>query len=287
MKTNRDPSCGNRDGVPIHGAPSHFQGTAIVAFLDLLGFSEIVLNNWSTTPPNPFDRLLSIRNAGMTEGVSVGTVADDEHGASRRLPSYVARVHMLSDSIVASVAIGDNAPITDFLNALLSASIRASWIAAQALNDGFILRGGIEIGPIYWSPSDIVGPALVMSAHLESRVAKTARVILGPNLIHNLTMVNHPRIYEMYASGILAKFDDGLIGLSPNFVLSKSPDPLPRIRRIQADTPAKFQPKYQVLIDSIARGKQNPPTYDELSKGIEMVIERCKPLHVIPDGDNR
>ena len=52
------------------GSPRHFKGTAVVAFLDMLGFSADVKRNWRAVVDGPVERLMNVKR--MTTGNRYG-----------------------------------------------------------------------------------------------------------------------------------------------------------------------------------------------------------------------
>ena len=190
-----------------------FQGIGIVCFLDLLGFSSSIFTDWTNTERNPVDRLLSIKAAPgiRTRGVSVQ--AHEGEGGSPIGQQFLPTVHSVSDSITLSIGLPSRATHNDLSLAFLSICLNARFVWQAAIQEGFVIRGGIELGPIYWSASEIIGPALINAYTIESKVAKTARVILGPQMLEELRKLKDDLGQQI--KQLLMKCDDGLVALSP------------------------------------------------------------------------
>ena len=78
------------------------------------------------------------------------------------------------------------------------------------------IRGAMELGHIYWSKEETVGPALVRAYHLENKLAKTSRVILGPWFLkHPLDRINDDWSAWPSSEWLSVSYDD-LIELSPH-----------------------------------------------------------------------
>lgn len=159
------------------GDPEQFEGTAIVAFLDLLGFSADVKRYWFDRDRSPLIKLMEIkkkttfRNFGGYGGFNLDSKL------------HKARVHTISDSVMLCYALPDNCSGDDFGAAFYAICAQVAIVWSNAVDMGYTIRGGIEIGPIYWTPTETIGPALVDAYLLESKVARWSRVICGPSLL--------------------------------------------------------------------------------------------------------
>ncbi len=182
---NRSPTISIGGDSEAEGNPKTFKGWALVAFIDLLGFSAEVASSWNDPNNSPLDRLLrikeaaaDIRNAGAAFRTSGTPLFDPK--------VHKARVHTVFDSIVVSYALPSAGNLHHVTKAMtvVSHGVQMAW--AAAIREGFTLRGAIDLGEIYWSESETIGPALISSYYLESKIAKTSRVILGPVFLENL-----------------------------------------------------------------------------------------------------
>lgn len=182
---NQFPNDLNGGDSEAEGNPKTFKGWALVAFIDLLGFSAEVAKSWNDPNNSPLDRLLRIKEAAA-DIPNAGT-AFHAPGTPLFDPKvHKARVHTVSDSIVVSYALpsaGDLHHVTKAMT-VVSQGVQMAW--AAAIREGYTLRGAIDLGEIYWTESETIGPAFNSSYHLESKIAKTSRVILGPVFLENL-----------------------------------------------------------------------------------------------------
>jgi hypothetical protein len=195
------------DGVT--GNPSEFKGKAVVAFIDLLGFSASVRANWESA----LARLKRIKAAAEATRES-GIVAYTPGGKGPPPALHRARVHTISDSIVICAALPETGGINDLMSAVIivSACIQQAW--SVALTEGYTLRGAIELGDIYWNEFDTIGPAFLDVYELESKVAKQSRVIVGPALLENLCNRMPNNWMEYPPSRWFVRSEDSLIRLS-------------------------------------------------------------------------
>jgi hypothetical protein len=155
--------------------PVEYRGRALVGFLDLLGFSRNILENWGGER-DPLDLLLKMKDAASNPA---NLLKFQTEGDPR---SYQPLVTTLSDSIVLRTPLvrGD---LDEVVKAYMAALVAVSTILLIAGEADFAVRGGVEIGEVYWNGPEIIGPAFIHAYTLESKIAKTMRVVLGPMLI--------------------------------------------------------------------------------------------------------
>jgi hypothetical protein len=83
---------------------------------------------------------------------------------------------------------------------------------SRAVEEGFTVRGAIELGQIYWTPEDTIGPALVDASSLENKCANWSRVIVGPSLLRAIAPI--PLTYPHTNRSFLNVSEDGLIEIN-------------------------------------------------------------------------
>ncbi|WP_316162872.1 hypothetical protein [Bradyrhizobium sp. SZCCHNRI20481] len=179
----------------VHGKPRDFQGNAIIAFIDLLGFSADVKRHWRSKTKSPLERLMRLKGRVQRGGERLsgqqgwGKIRRTARGLTATFPEWSlhgVRVHTVSDSLVLCYALPKRLTPEVFWDAFrtLYFSIQGAWISA--LDEGYTIRGGIEVGDIYWSETETIGPALVDAYTLESKVAQWSRIVCGPMLLRRL-----------------------------------------------------------------------------------------------------
>ena len=81
------------------------------------------------------------------------------------------------------------------------------------IQEGFTVRGGMELGQIYWTPEDTIGPALVDAYSLESNRADWSRIVVGPALLRFIAQI--PLEYPFPNRSFLNVSKDDLIEINP------------------------------------------------------------------------
>lgn len=212
------------------GCPPEFWGTAIVCYLDLLGFSHFVFDEFSRKSDEAIQRFLAIKNHPFLSSLGEKGVRYGWYGEPGTLPSHLQDAsyrpiaHTSSDSIVISVALPREILAADFILAFLCVNVHISWIVAQALDQGFALRGGIELGEAYWNKSDIIGPALINSYRIESKIADHVRIVYGPDILKAALDAQKSTRFDLFDG--MWKDLDGLIMLKPDIHAREKRDQL-------------------------------------------------------------
>ncbi len=137
---------------------------AIVTFIDILGFKEIV----ETRTPDEIKRIIGF----LIQVCDEATIPDEPPKV------FEMRYINFSDSIVRTSRISDeddryevNLKVILELNAIMH-------IQRSLIQEGVIVRGGITVGEIFVEDKMIFGPALNRAYHLESKVAVYPRVLI-------------------------------------------------------------------------------------------------------------
>ena len=234
----------------------------IVAFVDLLGFSADVESSWSEGDDSPLSRLMRIKEAANRipeQGIFCyfpgGTPPFDPrvHGA---------RVHTISDSIVICSALPPSGKLNDLTIAMTTVlqGVQTAWLAA--IREGYTIRGALELGEIFWSKEETVGPALVRAYQLENKIAKTSRVILGPLFLKNLLDRMNDDWSAWPSSEWLSVSDDELIELSPhNLKDDRTLDGLVALQKKAGKRANKYDHILKTLKDGFQKASPAQITY--------------------------
>jgi hypothetical protein len=138
-----------------------------VAFLDILGFSEIVRETDRDALPRRFDALVkTLERINSREGEF-----DNEVGCDFQFQTF-------SDSIVMS----SNATTEGLLYLLLA--VRR--LALNLLGNGLLMRGAVAKGKLHHVGSVMFGPAFLNAYRIEHEIAKYPRVILSQEVFKEL-----------------------------------------------------------------------------------------------------
>ena len=236
-------------GVRTLGNPPIFEGHAIIAFVDLLGFSDRVKADWTKPGNPPLQKLLRIKETAAAARQTTLAVDPQTPGfAPGTHPAFRARIHTVSDSLIVCAALpplrtsGD-----DFMYRLWPVVIAVQHLWGRAVQEGFTVRGGVELGQIYWTAEDTIGPALVDAYSLENKCANWSRVIVGPALLRFIAQI--PLAYPYKNRSFLDVSKDDLIEINPAGLS------LPKLEAIAVAAGEKFSKKYQPLLATL-RGER-------------------------------
>jgi hypothetical protein len=186
----------------------------IVAFIDILGFKEIVRRSENDTAtigllytiinyfkswekPLKWDlNLIEIEEDAQKKGVSTFDIKGKTNITS------------FSDCIVVSVIVnGDVNKMTSTLVANLA------FIGANLMEQGILFRGGLTIGNIFHNNNGIVfGQALIDAFELEQKHAKYPRIILSDKLIKELNYPIEAKKERYPYHQYFDRFDDDCVG---------------------------------------------------------------------------
>lgn len=160
----------------ILGNSKKFKGIGYVCYIDVLGFSDDILKNWSNQTSNPLERILSIK-----KDLPIFTEMEEDDGREDHL-SYVCRVNTVSDSVTICFGFEGKITIGNLLLGLEAVLGNISYIWSMFIMSGYTIRGAIDFGDIYWDESDLIGPAFINAYLLESKVAKNSRILVSSDL---------------------------------------------------------------------------------------------------------
>lgn len=213
-----DAACGvGHDGTPQIGAPEHYDGEAVVGYLRIVGFVNAVLNDWSASDNHPVDRLLGIRDSVMDDGVKIGWFNYGPRGELKKSPGIVTRRHILFDSVVVSVALGRNSDARNVGLSILAMAFQLGALQKAATEYGLAISGGVEVGDVHWSAGEIVGPALIDAIRIQTKFTNGIRCLVGPRALRSLQRAMEYPGYP-YWKRLIATFEDGLIGIRPQYM---------------------------------------------------------------------
>jgi hypothetical protein len=243
------------EGLPSYGNPERFYGTAIVAFVDLLGFSAQLRANWVSTETSALAKLLRVKDDSQGWArTRICVTSDTGNERPKQISAvYQARIHTVSDSIVVTTALeGKDVPEPHLRLAIASLFGGVGWVWERAVAEGFSVRGAVEIGDVYWTSSETIGPAFLDCYELENSIADWSRVILGPRLL--ATLSRFPAVDEIHEH--LAISQDNLIELAP--VRLQRDGRLDQLRAIQAVCGTPYRRKYDPLLATLTKGWRRP-----------------------------
>lgn len=211
---------------------AQFDGFALIAFLDLLGFSQKIAETWGT-PESILPVILGLKER-VNQPPKIQLVVESTPGY------FHSDAFSISDSIILRYPLKEKDDVNEAYWAFLAMTGQINEAMGYAAEHGFAIRGGVEFGPVYWNGNEIIGPAFNTAYQLESKVAKSARVVVGPNLLRKFG--KYPSAMTVQAATILYQSSDGLAVLNRNLLA------VPKMRELQTRAPAAVQEKYWACI---------------------------------------
>ncbi|EHJ9985863.1 hypothetical protein KB976_005024 [Vibrio parahaemolyticus] len=233
----------------ILGNRSKFKGKGYVCFIDVLGFSDDILSNWDKVENNPLDKLLSIKSQ-----MPVFDESGSENDALRR---YVCKVNTVSDSVTICFGFEKNLIVGDLVLGLEAVIANIAYIWSTFIQEGYTIRGAIDFGDIYWDENEIIGPSFINAYSLESKVAKTSRVIVSSDLNKLLGDLYKQPLNPLteHLTRNFTKDIDGYISVDPNVIYSSDEERVFLLHRLLAMRDAVKSPivkeKYTPLIHTL------------------------------------
>jgi hypothetical protein len=216
----------------IYGTNSRkkeFHGQCIVAFVDILGFSNEITSKWESSEENPIERLKLFTN-NVNRNISKNI--KDIRSEAERDTYYGCKIITFSDSVIITYAFNGEPNKRKFLVGLYYALYTASFVWKTALRYKFTIRGEIDIGEMHWDDKIFAGPAFISAHDLECKVSLSSRITLGRNLVCKLCKALsdeqndklHKHFYDYFCNLIqpfLFLDCDGILALSPNSLYKK------------------------------------------------------------------
>jgi hypothetical protein len=165
-----------------------------IAFLDVLGFKKLILNQESTC-----EKIAEI----FDELSKIDFLTIEEKGKGKRpfVPKEAIDFRIMSDSVVISI----NANVE---NALIYLIITCINFQMKMLNmeQIVLIRGGITRGDVYKQGSVIFGPGLV-NAYLLEEQAKYPRIIAPKDIIDNYSFTSYDEKWKLFLNGLLINYN--------------------------------------------------------------------------------
>lgn len=163
----------------------------IVAFLDILGFSNLIEQKDSIIP-HLMRKLES--NKEFTDSLELVTKykKGDWIDNKREYIEIVTnkRLSVLSDSIVISYPFRNPKRMIPIIEDLRN-------IQLELLTMGILLRGAVTIGDLYHKDDIIYGPALLKAVYLEEQEAIHPRIIIDNDFYNLFTSVSDDKVRDV------------------------------------------------------------------------------------------
>ena len=245
----------------ILGNIKEFKGSGLVAFLDILGFSNEILNKWNDKEENPLEKLLELKDhLPVHSNAKLDKYEADDENKRKRL--YPCRVQSISDSIVVSFGFNDNLIYGDVILGTISFFDTISVIWRNTLEAGFTIRGAADWGDIFWNDKEIVGPAFINVYNAELKTAKSSRIIINTSLNRNLAKVfsEGKTFWNDEILKILTKDTDGYLILNPHTLYENDDDKIhliETIKKLRDNANGMNKEKYSSLLANLSTKNMN------------------------------
>jgi hypothetical protein len=186
------------------GSPQASYRSAIVSFIDILGFREIVQNSSASDVLRTL-RLVQETAAPAEEKLVPKAILEREVNRTKAIA--------FSDSIVRVRHYDAEYNEGSLFHELIS----LVHMQAELANSGVFIRGGLSIGGIFFEKNEIFGPALIRAYDLESQYANVPRIVIGPEVFQEfrrnrkLRAEHHNLADEIhYIKKLVRRGDDGM-----------------------------------------------------------------------------
>lgn len=187
----------------------------IVAFVDILGFKEIIKQSERSLKKLQLLyqtlEFLKKRENAYKWNLQLIEVEEDaqKKGVSNFDIEQLTACTCFSDSIVVSVKCNDKN--TNEIASTLIANL--SYIGAQLMTEGILLRGGITVGKlIHLDNGILMGQAMIDAYQLEANSAKFPRILISNKLIEQLNYPIDTKKKRYPYHQYLERFEDGCVG---------------------------------------------------------------------------
>lgn len=242
----------------MKGKHENFRGPAIIAFIDILGFSNLVKSNWNNEIYDPVDKLLGIRNniEKITEKPLSSLLVQE---TKEKLIEGGVKVITISDSFILLYGLektDKQIKYLDFVNGFSSIVEGLKTIWQDSIEAGFTIRGAITVNEIYWDENfNIIGPGLIEAYNIESKIAITSRIVVSTTLqkmLHKLLSDLNSEDFTKSVTKKMLKDADGQIIIHPKPLLSDIESLETKILKMASDSKnGEIQLKYISLLANI------------------------------------
>lgn len=186
----------------------------IVAFIDILGFKEIVKQSEQDTTKIKllYSVLDFLKGWETSDKWDLKFVEIEEDAQKKGVDNFDIRgktnTTSFSDSIVVSVKVDNN--VNEMTSTLV---VNLAYIGALLIEKGILFRGGLTIGNIIHNDNGTVfGQALIDAYQLETKSAKYPRIVLSDKLIKELNYPIDTKRNRYPYHQYIDRFNDGCIG---------------------------------------------------------------------------
>jgi hypothetical protein len=214
----------------MKGKHDNFRGPALIAFIDILGFTNLVNKNWNNKENDPVEKLLGIRNNIEKNSEEPLTSLSVQETLEKLIEGGI-KVITISDSFILLYGLektDGQIKYLDFINGFSTIIEGIKIIWQDAISSGVTIRGAVTANEIYWDEKfNIIGPGLIEAYKIESEIAITSRIVVSENLkrmLHKLLSDLKETDFTRSIKSKLLKDADGQIIVHPAKLLNDIPE---------------------------------------------------------------
>jgi hypothetical protein len=217
------------------------KANSVVAFIDILGFKDIVkANDKSKNDDIIFELQLALEQAFKK------SITTNKHWVDNELLKEKLKHKQFSDNIYISFDFKDD--YSDYELAVYMVTTIAAHYQRIMLTKGFYVRGGIATGTVYFDEYMIFSNALIKAYEIESKIAKYPRIIIDDGVIKKLNKISKQNIIRIQCQKLIVKDWASISFLNPfklmesiQKMLTMNPEILPELEKIILNNPKILQ----------------------------------------------
>ncbi len=254
---------------------------SVVAFIDILGFKEIVKTNDKSKNNFIFIQLQQALDQSFKKAILLTEQwlkATDEYkneGLADRL-----KYKQFSDNVYLSFEYNEGDP--DYELAVYLVTMMSAYYQRIMLSKNFYVRGGIADGQNYFDNNMIFSKALIKAYELETKIAKYPRIVLDNSILKKLNKISKQNIIKQFYPKLIVKDWTGVPFLNPfklvdsiTTMFTSYPEILPKLQEVLVKNP--------VLTESNQNLEPDILDEDLTNMVLENILIKLKKYRRIPD----
>ncbi len=251
----------------------------IVAFVDVLGFSEMIKKVDRYNNIIILKDLKSALDGAIEQMLKISTPSDEE-----------VEIKLFSDCLCLSAAYFDND--TDLAYQFSRLMLGLKTYQFLMLQKGYLVRGGVAIGSYYSDPNMIFSGALVEAVGFEKNChtrpdgstkskKRSPRILISPKIVEKLEQSTiHKVMTHYYNNSLLVDKEDDEIFVNPLFDLTSSQfvydiafDQLEPLKTISPELYETAKKNIQNLKSTLSDGA-GQSIFNEITRQLDLQIEQ-------------
>jgi hypothetical protein len=230
-----------------------YKGKAIIGYIDILGFSNSISNNWDEKENNPLETVLAIKGKLAKASVRDKIRVKKANGEKKIDINIYSRIQTISDSFIISHPISEINAFSLFSGLYnIAENILDLW--KLIIQNNYTIRGSISFGEIYWNRDEIIGPAFIEAYRNEEQCSRVSRVIVNSSC-NMLIKKAQKSEFNVILNDHFVKDIDGYTILNPRKVFKNNVEKeqiLDKLNTIKSQqTDVLIKEKYTPLINAM------------------------------------